>query len=431
MLTYEELQALAAEVQSAVIGKQLTRFELIKPRTFQLIFEKMPLLIGLQAGHVRFHLLRKPYPTLLDPFSHFFQKKLQDAVCTQVGLLNDDRLLELQFDQGLRLIAALFPKKPNLYLVNGEGMIESSLYPIKDPHFAPPHKPARVSTYPPSTLTSVDLEFQLAHQEAVEKMKSALDKAKQTFRSLTSQLDRCKDWEKLHHEGVLLQSNLFLIKPGMPSIELQDWETDQTLTLTLDPKLSPHENAAERFALAKRQQTGEKTLVQSVEKQKVKIQQLEHELESLTKATQLDELPTPEIKKAKPPPQKGVPYEEFFSEAGLPIWVGKGAAKNDLLTFKYAKGNDWWLHVQGYPGSHVVIRTSKSAPPDDETLQDALTLAIEHSKAKGEKYVEVLVTQRKFVSKLGKSGQVQVSQHKLLHSQVDRARLTRLKKKEF
>lgn len=429
MLTYEDLQALANEVKGKIVGKRLTRFELVKPRTFQLLFEQIPLLITLQPGHVRFHLLRKTYPTTLDPFSHFFQKKLQDALCTEVSLLNDDRLLELRFAEGLRLIAALFPKKPNLYLVNSEGLIESSLYPIKDPHFNPPHKPARVVQYPPSELTSAELEFQLAQQEALEKLKAALDKAKQTLRTLTAQLEKCSNWEKLHHEGVLLQSNLHLIKPGMLSIQLNDWETEQSVSVALDPKLSPHENAAERFALAKRQQTGQQTLSQSIQKQTLKIQQLEEKLAALSHATQLEELPQPEVKKVKAPPQKGLPYVEFVSERGLPIWVGKGAAKNDLLTFRYAKGSDWWLHVQGFPGSHVVIRTSKTAPPDEETLQDALTLAIENSKAKGEKYVEVLVTQRKFVSKLGKTGQVQVSQHKLLHSQVDPKRLARLKNK--
>lgn len=428
MLTYEDFLALSKEVSQQISGRKLTRFELIKPRTYQLLFDGIPVLLSLQPGFVRFHLLSKALPTLLDPFSSFFQKKLQDKVCKTVFLLNEDRLLEFQFND-FRLIAALFPKKPNLYLVNKDGMIESSLYPIKDPLFAPPVKPERKTSASPSTITSAQLEFQFAQQEALQQLKHALDRAKQTERSVKAQLEKCQSWEALHHEGLLLQSHFHLIKPGTTSIALEDWESGQNKILSLDATLSPHENIAERFKLAKRQQEGVAQLTEALEKHQKKIEQLEEKLKQLSEASSIMELPAPKVKPVKAaPPKKGLPYVEFLSQSGVPIWVGKGAAKNDILTFRHAKGNDWWLHVQGFPGSHVVIRTSKDQAPDEETLQDAIVLAIAHSKAKDEKYVEVLVTQRKFVSKLGKTGQVQVSKHKLLNSHADPKRLERLNK---
>jgi predicted ribosome quality control (RQC) complex YloA/Tae2 family protein len=54
-----------------------------------------------------------------------------------------------------------------------------------------------------------------------------------------------------------------------------------------------------------------------------------------------------------------------------------------LLIFTiFACRPDWWLHVAGYPGSHVVIRSHDDSLPVkfEETLKDAATLAVINSK---------------------------------------------------
>ncbi|MCB1042954.1 MAG: DUF814 domain-containing protein [Acidobacteria bacterium] len=38
------------------------------------------------------------------------------------------------------------------------------------------------------------------------------------------------------------------------------------------------------------------------------------------------------------------------------IWVGKTATANDRLSLKIGHPNDFWFHVAGMPGSHVVAR---------------------------------------------------------------------------
>lgn len=431
MLTYEDLFSLAAEAKRKILNKTLLRFELIKPRTFQLLFDSIPLLLSLHPKEVYFFLSSNVKGAQLDPFSNYFHKRLQGHMCTDLSLLNQDRVLELKFSNGYRLVALLFSKKPNLYLVNQTNGIESSLYPVKEPFFTLPQKPQRKSFSPPSNLTSAQLEFQMEKEEHLKQVKYALAKGENHLKQLFLELQRCKGWEKVQHEGILLQSNFHLLKKGMSSLTIEDWQSNQPVTLLLDPKGSPLENVAARFQSAKRLHSGVKKVEEALQKQTAKVEGLKIKLTALQKAQTLEDLPQttfPQQAKSLSKPQKGLPYKEFFSERGLPIWVGKGAAKNALLTFKYAKGSDWWLHVQGYPGSHVVIRTEKNCAPDEETLQDALTLAIEHSKAKGEKTVEVLVTQRKYVARLGKVGQVQVSRHKLIQASFDQNRLLRLSK---
>jgi predicted ribosome quality control (RQC) complex YloA/Tae2 family protein len=96
---------------------------------------------------------------------------------------------------------------------------------------------------------------------------------------------------------------------------------------------------------------------------------------------------------------KGRPYRRLEAE-GFEILVGKGDAENDRLTFEIAAPADWWLHVAGHSGSHVVVRN-----PDDlaelprPVLQRAAELAAWHSKARGAGKVEVHVCRVADVSK--------------------------------
>jgi predicted ribosome quality control (RQC) complex YloA/Tae2 family protein len=116
---------------------------------------------------------------------------------------------------------------------------------------------------------------------------------------------------------------------------------------------------------------------------------------------------------------------------GLPIYVGRNARENDALTFGEARPDDLWLHAQGAPGSHVVLRLEKGADPSHETLRDAAALALLYSDLKKSGKGEVIYTRRKFVRKVkGKSpGAVTVTQEKTIFISLDRARLDRLKER--
>lgn len=70
--------------------------------------------------------------------------------------------------------------------------------------------------------------------------------------------------------------------------------------------------------------------------------------------------------------------------AGFTILVGKGDADNDQLTFEVAEPRDFWLHVAGPAGSHVVVRNPEDlAGLPREVLLRAAELAAFYSKARG------------------------------------------------
>ena len=105
----------------------------------------------------------------------------------------------------------------------------------------------------------------------------------------------------------------------------------------------------------------------------------------------------------------------FVSTDGMEIWVGKNSRENDVLTFKLANPDDFWLHVADYGGSHVVLRNPerlKAAP--QQSLIEAAEVAAYFSQARNADKVEVHHTRRRYVSKPkgSKPGLVQLKEHK-------------------
>jgi predicted ribosome quality control (RQC) complex YloA/Tae2 family protein len=86
---------------------------------------------------------------------------------------------------------------------------------------------------------------------------------------------------------------------------------------------------------------------------------------------------------------------------GFEVLIGKADADNDALTFRVAEPQDFWLHVAGPPGSHVVVRNpERLAELPRPVLEQAAALAAWHSKARGRRgKVEVHVCRVADVSK--------------------------------
>ena len=87
-----------------------------------------------------------------------------------------------------------------------------------------------------------------------------------------------------------------------------------------------------------------------------------------------------------------------------------------------------FLHVRGFPGSHVIVRAQKEKTFPLETLLDAGALAVHYSKVRGNVRADVSYTPRKFVHKPrgAKAGLVQIANEKTLRPDGDPARLKRL-----
>jgi len=84
---------------------------------------------------------------------------------------------------------------------------------------------------------------------------------------------------------------------------------------------------------------------------------------------------------------------------GHRVMAGKTDADNDRLSLKIAGPRDWWFHVRGMPGSHVVLKTADGQEPDRQTLERAAAIAAYHSKARTGGVVAVSGTLARCVTK--------------------------------
>ncbi len=130
--------------------------------------------------------------------------------------------------------------------------------------------------------------------------------------------------------------------------------------------------------------------------------------------------------KAPPPPdpdgglwQGRSVARRFVSPDGLIVLVGRTAADNDVLSLKLGAPRDFWLHVAGESGSHVVVRNPEGLerlPRDTERF--AAGLAARYSKAQHGGRVAVHLTRCAEVSKPRglPPGQVQLGRYRTLQA---------------
>lgn len=250
-----------------------------------------------------------------------------------------------------------------------------------------------------------------------------------------SELEKAERWEEASHEALLLQSNLYQYKKGMVELTVTDWKTNQPKSLLLEPRVPIEDQLKRLFKTVKKLQKAIPHLqlrLEKLEKQRDIVQGKIAPLEAIKTEEEWDAIKHhyPVLKSHTPSPKKvapKLPYKKFVSADGTEIWVGRTARDNETLSLKLARGNDWWLHTADVPGSHVVIR---SDTPNHETLQDAMQLALHHSKLAKSGEAEIILTQSKYVSRGPgghKPGTVSVSKHKKCKVIADSALILRLK----
>jgi len=98
----------------------------------------------------------------------------------------------------------------------------------------------------------------------------------------------------------------------------------------------------------------------------------------------------------RPPEPKLWRYE---LPGGWIVLAGRTEVDNDRLSLKIARPNDWWFHVKGMPGSHVVLQVPRGEEPDKETVKAAAAIAAWHCKGRGSRQVSVSGTRARYVSK--------------------------------
>ena len=81
---------------------------------------------------------------------------------------------------------------------------------------------------------------------------------------------------------------------------------------------------------------------------------------------------------------------EIQSPSGLKIQIGRNNRQNELISIRRGKKGDLWFHAQETPGSHVVLKSSNGLV-DEKDIQLAADLASFFSRARGNKFVPIIM----------------------------------------
>jgi predicted ribosome quality control (RQC) complex YloA/Tae2 family protein len=266
------------------------------------------------------------------------------------------------------------------------------------------------------------------------------------------------------HMGEILIAHQAQTPRGATQVTLPDPSQgpDATLTIPLDPSVSPSANAERLFKAARRGRRGAArvtTRLAETEAELARVQAwsaraanaaeeldaLQRELEQVPRLVGPRDRaamtvfvphavptgrPNPRPERAGKEGRAGGPVpRRFVSSDGLPILVGRDNEGNDYLTVHLARSEDLWLHVQGFSGSHVVVRprTRTSGFPR-RTLVEAAQLAAYYSQARDHGKVTVDYTVRKYVRKprKAKPGLVTITQEKSIVVSPDKSLIAKL-----
>jgi predicted ribosome quality control (RQC) complex YloA/Tae2 family protein len=96
-------------------------------------------------------------------------------------------------------------------------------------------------------------------------------------------------------------------------------------------------------------------------------------------------------------PNKTLPknVRAFVSGDGLLLLCGRDAAGN-LALLRLARPDDLWLHAEGGPGAHVLVRSGRSEIPE-RSLHEAAQLAVAKSIWRGSARARVICARARFV----------------------------------
>ena len=205
-------------------------------------------------------------------------------------------------------------------------------------------------------------------------------------------------------------SNIYLINKGITNCILNNIYTNEKIEIELSPLLTPIENAQVYY----KRYNKYKRAIQEINKQKQETKDLLQYLQSLDSSLQIatNKTEVAEIKqellsegiisenkkgKKKASLPKSSPLSISLSQNTI-VYIGKNNRQNDFVTFTIAKPHDLWFHTKGFPGSHVILKTSLSTPTEAEIVS-AANLAAYFSKARNSSSVPVDYTERRFVKK--------------------------------
>jgi predicted ribosome quality control (RQC) complex YloA/Tae2 family protein len=408
--------------------------------------KKFVLLLSPDLAMPRLHLVSAKPAAENAPhgFILFLRSRVSGARVTGISLVNQDRVVEIRFRrQGEEyvLVFELLGSSANLVIVDISSIILAVYNPVPPAEnvvrpllpgllYRAPEKPLKAGFQRndlssrfeagPSPNRDAELYYErLIEQrhiarlrtELSSRIKKDLSKTVRLMSALSGDLQSADRVDEYRHAGDLVLAHLKELRTGMEHADLTGYD-GRSVSVLLDPKRSPSGNAELYFKKYKKARRGRDIIAERLRQATDEASYLKSLLNELEQTQNGDTLMSIRSKlvaegrlERKPAPYKRTqqgsasPAIRKIVFNGWEILVGKSAAGNDHLTTKIARPDDLWLHAEGMPGSHVLIRNPNAGSIPPEVLLKAAALAAFHSKGKNAGKVPVTYTRAGLVKK--------------------------------
>ncbi|MCY7060027.1 Rqc2 family fibronectin-binding protein PavA [Streptococcus oralis] len=273
--------------------------------------------------------------------------------------------------------------------------------------------------------------------ELIRRVENELQKNRHKLKKQEKELLATDNAEEFRQKGELLTTFLHQVPNDQDQVILDNYYTNQPITIALDKALTPSQNAQRYFKRYQKLKEAVKYLTELIEETKATILYLES-VETVLNQAGLEEIA--EIReeliqtgfirrRQREKIQKRKKPEQYLASDGKTIiYVGRNNLQNEELTFKMARKEELWFHAKNIPGSHVVI--SGNLNPSDEVKTDAAELAAYFSKGRLSNLVQVDMIEVKKLNKPtgGKPGFVTYTGQKTLRVTPDPEKIASMKK---
>ena len=273
--------------------------------------------------------------------------------------------------------------------------------------------------------------------ELIRRVENELQKNRHKLKKQEKELLATDNAEEFRQKGELLTTFLHQVPNDQDQVILDNYYTNQPITIALDKSLTPNQNAQRYFKRYQKLKEAVKYLTDLIEETKATILYLES-VETVLNQAGLEEIA--EIReeliqtgfirrRQREKIQKRKKPEQYLASDGKTIiYVGRNNLQNEELTFKMARKEELWFHAKDIPGSHVVI--SGNLDPSDEVKTDAAELAAYFSQGRLSNLVQVDMIEVKKLNKPtgGKPGFVTYTGQKTLRVTPDPEKIVSMKK---
>ena len=248
--------------------------------------------------------------------------------------------------------------------------------------------------------------------DLVKLLSNNIERVSKKLIILNKTLSDSENKDKYKIYGDLLMANLYNMEQGQKNIEVQNYyeESVPTIKITLDPQLTPSQNAQKYYKKYNKAKTAEVEAAKQIENAQNDLEYLESTLAAVETADSEADLNAIRAeliaegylnRKVNQKKQKQAASKpmHFVSSDGFDIYVGKSNMQNDYLTLKFANSSDLWFHTKNIHGSHTVIKLGIDKDVPKSTIIEAAQIAAYYSKGRESSQVPVDFTQIKNVRK--------------------------------